>query len=96
MAICRSHVNGVGATVTIHEPRSISADQARNVTLLVAGLAMLLTAAAVALAFRQAGTITAPPARLGEQAHQLGRGDFVLAPVISGVAGLDAISSSLE
>jgi signal transduction histidine kinase len=89
-------ISGAGATVTVQEPRSVSADQARNVTLLVGGLSVLSTAAAVALAFRQARTITAPLAGLAERAHRLGRGDFVSAPVMSGVAEIDEISLSLE
>lgn len=89
-------MSGAAATVTVQEPQSVTADQARNVTLLVAGLAVLSTAAAVALAFRQARTLAAPLARLAERAHRLGRGDFALTPVISGVAEIDAISLSLE
>jgi signal transduction histidine kinase len=94
--VLRATVRVSDARVTVEEARSATVTRVREVTLLVLALMLLAVGAAVWLAVRQARRLSAPLADLAERADSLGRGDFALAPIDSGIPEIDGISRVLE
>lgn len=89
-------VDVTGNTVTVQAERSRTVRRAREVTLLVVGLALLAVATAVGLALRQARRLTRPLSELLDRADALGRGEFRSAAVVSGIPEIDGIAQVLD
>lgn len=85
-----------GYTITVQASKGPTARRADEVTLLVAGLALLAVAAAIGLALWQARRLTAPLDRLVDRADALGRGEFHTVSEPSGISEVDRISRVLE
>jgi signal transduction histidine kinase len=85
-----------GGKVTVQAPAGPTIDKARQVTLLVIGLALLAALAAIALAIRQARQLSEPLARLAGRANALGHGDFAPRSIASGIPEIDAIAEVLD
>lgn len=83
-------------TITVQAPEQEAFVRAREVTLVVAGLAVLAMLAAVGLALWQARRVGRPIAELVTRADALGHGKFAAAPLTSGVPEIDRISRVLE
>jgi signal transduction histidine kinase len=95
-AVLQSSVTVTGNTITVQAARGPTVTRAREVSLLVLGLALLAVAAAVGLALAQARRLTRPLSELLDRADALGRGEFTGAAVDSGIAEIDGISRVLE
>lgn len=95
-SVLRASVKVSGSTVTVEAERAPTATRAREVALLVTGVALLAVATAVALAVQQARRLTAPLSELAQRADALGRGVFRPTPVVSGIPEIDSISRVLE
>jgi signal transduction histidine kinase len=89
-------VSVTGNTITVQAERAPTVNRAREVTLLVLGLALLAVAAAVGLALRQARRLTRPLSELLDRADALGHGEFSQVAVVSGISEIDGISRVLE
>ena len=85
-----------GSRITVQEARSPTVTRAREVTLIVAGTAILAALAAVGLALWQARRISRPIAALVDRAEAMGRGTFDRPATASGVPEIDRISHVLE
>lgn len=85
-----------GSRITVQEARAPTVTRAREVTLIVAGTAILAALAAVGLALWQARRISRPIAALVDRAEAMGRGTFDRPAVASGVPELDRISHVLD
>jgi signal transduction histidine kinase len=85
-----------GGKVTVQAPAGPTIDKARQVTLLVIGLALLAAMAAIALAIRQARQLSEPLARLAARANAIGHGDFAPQSMESGIPEIDAIAEVLD
>jgi signal transduction histidine kinase len=85
-----------GASVSVEASRAPTMTRAREVTLLVIGLAVAAVVTAVALALWQARRLALPLAELATRADALGRGEFAAAPLQSGVPEIDQVSAELE
>jgi len=94
--LLQASVTVAGNTVTVQAERRPTVTRAREVTLLVAGLALLAVATAIGLALRQAQRLTRPLSDLLHRAEVLGHGEFNPAPVVSGIPEIDGISRVLE
>ena len=89
-------VTVTGNTITVQSERAPTVTRAREVTLLVVGLALLAVATAVGLALSQARRLTRPLSELLDRADALGHGEFSPAAVTSGIPEIDGISRVLE
>jgi signal transduction histidine kinase len=94
--VLQATVSVTGNTITVQADRGPTVTRAREVTLLVAGLALLAVASAVGLALRQARRLTQPLSELLERADALGHGEFSPSAVVSGIPEIDGISRVLE
>ena len=92
----QAEVTVIGSTITVQADRQPTHNRAREVTLLVIGLALLAVATAVGLALRQARRLTRPLSELLHRADALGHGEFGPAVVESGIPEIDGISRVLE
>ena len=84
------------ASVSVEASREPTMTRARELTLLVSGLAVAAVVTAVALALWQARRLALPLAELATRADALGRGEFAGAPLRSGVPEIDQVSAELE
>jgi signal transduction histidine kinase len=94
--VIASTVTVTGNTITVQAERGPIVTRAREVTALVAGLALVAVAAAVGLALRQARRLTRPLSELLDRADALGHGEFRPTSVVSGIPEIDGISRVLE
>ena len=94
--VLQATVDVSDSRVTVQAAQAPTVTRAREVTLVVVGLALLATAAAVALALRQAARVSRPIADLVARADALGRGAFTATPLASGVPEIDHVSEALE
>ena len=78
------------------QPASMIARQAQLTWLAMAALALVIMLLVAGLARAQAGRIARPLQRLALAAEDLGRGDFSIRAIDSGVTEVDAASASLE
>lgn len=82
--------------ITVQASQSPTVTRARELTLIIVGLALLAAGAAVALALAQARRVARPIAQLVGRADALGRGTFTAEPLSSGIPEIDRISQVLE
>jgi signal transduction histidine kinase len=82
--------------ITVQAPRSPTVSRAREVTLIVVGLALLAAVAAVGLALWQSRRIGRPIGDLVDRAEALGHGTIGEASAPSGVPEIDRIAHVLE
>ncbi|MCW2544892.1 MAG: histidine kinase [Frankiales bacterium] len=94
--VLEASVRESGSTVSVLAERGPVARRAREVTLLVVGLALLGVATAVGLALRQARRLTRPLSQLLEHADALGRGEFGARAPESGIPEIDGVLQVLE
>lgn len=93
--LLEASVTVTGNRVTVQAERGSTSTRAREVTLLVVGLALVAVASAVGLALRQARRLTRPLSELLDRADALGRGEFRPTAVVSGIPEIDGISRVL-
>jgi signal transduction histidine kinase len=91
-----AHAVAADYVVTVQAPRWPVVARARTVTAVLAGLALAAVAAAVALALWQSRRLAAPVGRLLARADDLGRGDFTVPPLASGIPEIDAVAQALD
>ena len=94
--VLQATVDVSDSRVTVQAAQAPTVTRAREVTLVVIGLAVLATAAAVTLALWQARRVGQPIAELVTRADALGRGAFTAPPLASGVPEIDHVSEVLE
>lgn len=94
--VLQATVDVSDSRVTVQAAQAPTVTRAREVTLVVIGLAVLAAAAAVALALWQARRVGQPIAELVSRADALGRGAFTGTPLASGVPEIDHVSEVLE
>ncbi|MCW2549127.1 MAG: histidine kinase [Mycobacterium sp.] len=95
-AVLSSSVHVAGSIITVRASKRPTNDRALNVTLLVLGIALTAVLASLFLALWQARRLARPLADLASRADRLGRGDFDLSPMVSGVPEVDHISRVLK
>ena len=94
--VLQATVHVSDSRVTVQAAQAPVVTRAREVTLVVIGLAVLATAAAVTLALWQARRVARPIAELVGRADALGRGAFAGTALASGVPEIDHVSEVLE
>jgi signal transduction histidine kinase len=94
--VLQASVTVTGNTISVQAARQPTENRAREVTLLVIGLALAAVVTAVGLALRQAQRLTSPLSELLQRADALGHGEFSPAVVDSGIAEIDGVSRVLE
>lgn len=94
--VMQASVQVGGSTVSVAAEQHPTAVRAREVTLLVAGVALLAVGLALGLAVRQARRLSAPLSVLADQADALGRGEAAPAPALTGIVELDRTAQVLE
>jgi signal transduction histidine kinase len=92
----RSTLQVSDAAVTLEESSGPTAARARDVTLLVAGLSVAATCAAVFFGLWQARRLARPVADLVSRAEALGRGEFTADATATGVPEIDRVAQVLD
>lgn len=94
--VLQASVAVTDSTVTVQAARGPTVVRAREVSLLVGGLALLAVATAVGLTLRQARRLTRPLSDLFAHAEALGRGELGPEVERSGIPEIDGVSQVLE